>query len=151
MNTAQKVLFNLNNLNGAATLTHKVAVITDDEGKPLAGFLIVGKNSPQFRAHQRELRSEALQRSAVRKEAADAKTVEGAAEVIEGVDSQNMRTACAVVTGWFGFCEDEAGKIEIPFDAKRIPSIFEEMPTWKDKVLADLEKEGNFMPSLSKG
>lgn len=146
MNQAQTILFNLNNLSSIATVTHKCAVITDTEGNPLAGFHMVGKNSSQYREVQRQLRVEGLQRSAKRKEAVDTSTAGGAAVVIEAVDASNMRTACAVITGWFGFGE---GTTEAAFDASKLESIFTQMPTWKDKVLADLEKDANFMPSSS--
>jgi hypothetical protein len=146
MNQAQTILFNLNNLSSIATVTHKCAVIVDTDGNPLAGFEMVGKNSAQYREVQRQLRVEGLQRSAKRKEAVDTSTPDGAAVVIEAVDSSNLRTACAVITGWFGFGD---GTNPAPFDASKLESIFTQMPTWKDQVLADLDKEANFMPSSS--
>lgn len=148
MNQAQTILFNLNNLSSIAAVTHKCAVITDAEGKPLAGFIMVGKNSSQYRGIQRELRTEGLQKSANRQQPVDTKTPEGAALVIDTIDEQNTRTACTVVTGWFGFGADGE---EVPFDSTKLPEIFAQMPSWQDKVLADLEKEGNFMPTSSNG
>lgn len=148
MNQAQTILFNLNNLSSIASTTHKCAVITDIEGNPVAGFVMVGKNSAEYRAIQRELRQEGLQRSAARKQTVDTATPEGAALVISTIDEQNSRTACAVITGWFGFGADGQ---EATFDKSQLPNIFTQMPAWQDKVLADLEKDGNFMPSSSNG
>lgn len=147
MNKAQNVLFNLNALKGASAIRHKVTLVTNPDGTPKSGVYIVGKNSTEFRAHQRELRAENLVNSAEREEAIDTKKIEGALQVVEGVDAQNLRTACAVTVGWFGFCLDDAGKVEAPFDASMVQMMYTEMQGWKDKVLASLEKEGNFMPT----
>lgn len=148
MNQAQTILFDLGALANIASVVHKCSVITDADGNPQAGFLMVGKNSNEYRTVQRDLRSEGLQRSAKRKEAVDTSTPEGAAIVIDTIDSSNLRTACAVVTGWFGFGVDGN---EVAFDKSRLESIFTQMPAWKDKVLTDLEKDANFMPNSSNG
>lgn len=143
LNQAQAILFDLGALKNLPNITHKCDVLFDGEGKGYAGFIMVGKNSEQYREVQRQLRLEGLQRSAARKEAVDTSTPEGAAVVIDAIDDQNMRTACAVVTGWYGLGQ---GGQAATFDASVLPELFKAMPTWKDKVLADLEKEGNFMP-----
>jgi hypothetical protein len=146
MNQAQKILFDINNLSAIANVEHKCAVVTDKEGNALAGFTMVGKNSAQFREVQKQLRVESLQRSAKRKESIDTAQEEGALAVIDSVDSSNLRTACAVITGWFGFGD---GKGEAAFDKDKLPAILTEMPTWQTQVLNDLEREANFMPGSS--
>lgn len=149
MNQAQKILVDISNLGAIATKEHKCGVQFDIEGNPTAGFIMVGKNSSQYRNVQREMRIENLQRSAQRKvEQIDTATAEGAGVVISAVEEQDHRTAVAVITGWFGFGN---GETEVPFDASRVPGILQAMPTWQNAVLKDLERDANFMPASSKG
>jgi hypothetical protein len=148
MNQAQKILFDLGALKTLPGATFNCDVLFDAEGKPYAGFTIVGKNSPEYRSGQRELRIDGMQRAANRSEEIDTKTAEGAQTVVDSIDEQQLRTACSVVTGWYGFGADGN---EVPFDKSQLPNIFQVMPDWQARILAALEKQANFMPVSSNG
>lgn len=147
MNKQAQFGFDLANIASLAQVTHKCGVIFDEEGNPTAGFIMVGKNSPQYINEQNAIRVENLQRSAARKKDIDATKAEGAQVIIDKVEGNELRTACSVITGWFGFGQ---GGQEAEFDKDVVKQILEAAPQWKDKVLADLQGEANFMPGLSK-
>jgi hypothetical protein len=148
MNAQAKVLagFDLDNLVAVAALTHRCGVKFDDEGEATMGFIMVGKNSPEYRQVQKEIRIENIQRAAKRKTQIDTATVEGATVVADTVEANDQRIATAVVVGWFGFTR---GGKEVDFDKATAAGVLEAMPAWRDRVLADLEADANFMPSSS--
>src|SRR4051812_4354283 len=107
MNTAQKIHSGIDFdaiLAGAdKRVTVKVPVLFDEDGEPKAGFLIVGKNSPEYRGANHAIRSEGYQRSAKRKTAIDTATEEGASHLVSLVDGNQGRIALAVAVESFGF------------------------------------------------
>lgn len=144
MNAAQTIInsdFDLDNLDKLTRATHTCGVRFNAEGKAISGFYIVGKNSDEYLTAQAQIRSENLQRSAMRTEAIDAKTPEGAATVVNVMLANERTTAMAVVTGWFGW---NKGGQPLDFDRQVLAQMFDKMPTWQSKVLDDLDKEGNF-------
>ncbi len=123
-------------------ITYDVPVIFDDDGEPLSGFRIVGKNSPEYRAQANINRAKALQRGAKKRTAIDASTERGAAELADLIDTNDRSLVMSVVVGWFGFT---SGGKEAPFDKAMVANWFDKYPTWADKVAAELEKDANFM------
>nr|WP_315249322.1 hypothetical protein [uncultured Duganella sp.] len=148
MNTAQTIIatgFDIANLAATAqalAVTHNVDVLYDDDGNAVAGFVIVGKNSPEYQAESHAVRAEGHQRSATRKSAIDAKTDEGANKLVDIIDSNATRLALSVVVDWYGFTSDGA---KVPFDKKLVAAAFKKFPTWEDKVSAALEADSNFL------
>lgn len=130
-----------------STLTHKVPVAWDDDGNPTAGFIIVGKDSSEYRSKAESLRAAGIKRGAIKSQRIDTKTDEGAAKLGQVMDSNDFEIAIAVTTGWFGFTR--AGQ-PIAFDQKTVRDMFTKKPTWREKVTAALEVEGNFLPPSSK-
>lgn len=123
-------------------ITHRVPVIFDEEGNAKAGFIIVGKNSPQYLDVTGKSRVGNIMKSAARKKAIDTSTEEGAKILTSTLDNNESATALAVTTGWFGFGVEGA---DAPFDRAVVDKMFAKFPTWKAKVLADLDNDGNFI------
>lgn len=148
MNNAQTIAavgFDISNLAAAAVVakTFKVDVMFDEEtGDPIAGFIIVGKNSPEYQAESHAVRANGYQKSAVRKTAIDAKTEEGASKLVDAIDSNATRLALSVVTGWYGFT---SGGAPVPYEKSLGLAAFKKFPTWEDKVNAALEVDANFL------
>jgi hypothetical protein len=147
MNTAQTIAavgFDISNLTAAVAevVTFNVDVLFDEDGNPAAGFVIVGKNSPEYQAESHAVRADGYKRSAVRKTAIDAKTDAGASKLVEAIDSNATRLALSVVTGWYGFTSAGA---PVPFDKGLVLAAFKKFPTWEDKVNAALEVDANFL------
>jgi len=133
--------FDLDLLDQMPSLTHKCGVIFDDNGDPVSGFIMVGKNSAEYQANQATIKTENIQRAGKRKKAIDTATEEGAAVVTETMARNDRSTAMAVVTGFFGF--DRAGK-PVEFSKDLLETMFNKMPQWQAKVLNDLDEEANF-------
>jgi len=146
MNQAQKIQAGIDFdsiLAGAdKRVTVRVPVLFDEDGEPKAGFVIVGKNSPEFRQENHAIRSEGYQRSAKRTTAIDTKTEEGASQLVHLVDVNQARIALAVAVETFGFTSE--GK-DIQLSASQKAAAFEKYPTWQDLVIAALEKDADFL------
>lgn len=136
--------FDLDSLLAPEEITHKCGVIFDEEGEAISGFYIVGKNSEQYRTGQKKLRVEGIQRNAKRKKALDTTTEAGAEFVADAVEKNDLRTAQSVVVGWFGFTQ---GGKEREFDKGIADLLLERKPSYRDRILADLDADANFMPS----
>lgn len=150
MNTAQTIAiagFDISNLTAPAErVAFKVDLMYDDEDNPIAGYIIVGKNSPEYQAESHAVRADGYKKSAVRKNAIDAKTDDGSSKLVSIIDRNQTRLAVAVVVGWYGFTS--AG-VEVPLDKALVKSSYEKYPTWQDKVSAALEVDANFLKVLS--
>jgi len=147
MNTAQTIAavgFDISNLTAIETapVTHKVDVLFNDDGEAVAGFVIVGKNSPEYQAENHAIRAEGFKRSAVRKTAIDAKTDDGASKLVEAVDSNATRLALSVVKDWYGFTSNGQ---PTAYTKELGLAAFKKFPTWEDKVNAALEVDANFL------
>jgi hypothetical protein len=150
MNNAQTIAavgFDISNLTGSAAAalvatTYNVDVLFDDDGNPTAGFVIVGKNSPEYQAESHAVRAEGHKRSAIRKAALDVKTDEGASKLVDIIDDNSTRLALAVVKDWYGFTSAGA---PVPYEKKHGLAAFQKFPVWEEKVNAALEVDNNFL------
>lgn len=142
--------FDIANLHVSASeekpVTHNVDILFDDDGNATLGFVIVGKNSPEYQAENHAVRAEGYKKSAVRKTAIDAKTDEGSSKLVDMIDSNATRLALSAVVGWYGFTSAGA---PVPFDKKLVLAAFKKYPTWEDKVNAALEVDANFLKASS--
>lgn len=121
-----------------------VPVTYNDDGEPVMGFRIVGKDSEQYRKQAKENKAAAFKRGAVKRTQIDAKTSEGAAELVDLVECTDRSLAEAVVVDWYGFTSNRQAAV---FDKALVKELFDKYPTWVDKVSLALENDSNFMKS----
>jgi hypothetical protein len=131
-------------------ITHKVGVIFNEDGEPISGFYIVGRNSDEHRKVDKALKIVNQQAAAARSKAIDQKTQAGAEKVITVIDAQNVARAAAVTVGWFGWDKkgDDGKPVARPFDASLMPAILKQKPTWVEKIQFALFEDNNFLPVL---
>lgn len=143
MTQAQVTGFDIEDLEkNDGPVTHRVSVIDDVDGNPVSGFVIVGKNSEEYRKVTHDIRVENIKRAAKRKQQIDTSTDVGAAVVASTVDKNDRAIALGIVVGWFGMKSN--GKL-LQFDKDIVEKMFDKYPTWQEKVLRELEVEANFM------
>jgi hypothetical protein len=123
-------------------VTVDVPVMFNDDGDGVAGFRIVGKNSPEYQGESHAIRAEGMQRSAKRKTAIDASTDEGSAQLVDLIDSNQDRLALAVTVESYGFT---SGGAPVSLNKDQTKAAFEKFPTWQDRVMAALEKDADFL------
>jgi hypothetical protein len=146
MNQAQKIQagvdFDSLLATSAKRITVDVPVIFDEDGEPVAGFRIVGKNSPEYQAESHAARAEGYQKSAKRKTAIDASTAAGSSQLVDVIDGNQKRLALAVVVESYGF--ESAGE-PVQLTKEQTKAGFDKFPTWTDRVSAALEKDADFL------
>lgn len=133
--------FEISDLDKEVAATHKVAVIEDDDGNPIAGFVIVGKNSPEYQQAANAVRIDNIKRAAKRKQQIDTSTDQGAAVLAKTVAANDATVALSVVIDWFGMLNNGQ---PMPFSKDLVAKMFEKLPQWQVKVLNELEVEANF-------
>ena len=139
----QDIGFNLDNFDVAQDAsTFLVGVILDADGEDKSGFMIVGKNSPQYQQAAQVIRASSLKRSSKRKTALDTSTDDGATAVAAIIDANEVTLACSVVIDWFGFA---SGGVPANFDKELLLKMLKRFPTWREKISAALEVDANFM------
>jgi hypothetical protein len=110
------------------------------------GLLVVGLDSPQYRAETDRQRFAAMrQRMEANKDPAkkfDMDTPEGAEEFQRRMQANLSATAKAVTVGWYGFTTE--------FDPAIAAKMIDARPTWRDKVLQKIEDDRAFLPQPAK-
>jgi hypothetical protein len=139
-------MINLDTITSADENTFKVAVAFDDNGDATAGFVIVSKDSDQYRSAAHKLRKAGIKRAAVKNQRIDTKTDEGAEQFDNLMQTSELELAVSVVVDWFGFTK---GDVPAPFDPATVRAALVKRPTWREKITASLENETNFLPSSS--
>lgn len=127
----------------ADKVTFKVPVIVDADGNPESGFVIVGRNSPEYREADKAVRVVNQKAAANRTKAIDLKSDAGATKVVDIVDGQEVARAAAVVVDWFGW---DKGGVPRPFEKSAMVKILTAKPTWLAKINAALTEDNNFLP-----
>ena len=127
--------------------TQRVAVGWDEEGEPLEGFIIVGKDSDQYQKTLANQRQRAIRRQAVKRTRFDLKTEEGAEQLDSTLRQNEFEVAAAVCVGWFGFTVKGQ---PAPFSHERVVQILAVKPSWKDRILQGLEDEAAFLKQSQK-
>lgn len=133
----------LSALDQPADATQKVGIVFGDDGEPTVGFVIVSRDSQQYRDALKRMRVAGVKRGAVKSQRFDLKTEEGAASYDDQVQSNDFELAVAVTVGWFGFTD--AGK-PAAFSTEAIRKAYTARPTWRERVSAALENEAGFLP-----
>ena len=145
MNTAQKSTgFEVSLLDDVETkqVTFNVAVIEDADGEDVSGFVIVGKNSPEFQTANNTVRIENIMRASKRSKQIDSSTEDGAALLAKTVTGNEKSIALACVVDWFGFNLEGA---PMKFDKATVEKMFTKFPQWQVMVSNALEVDANFM------
>ena len=122
--------------------TYDVPVLFDEEGEGTAFLTIVGKNSDEYIAINRQIRADGMQRGAKRKTHMDASTPEGASRISALVDENVQKIALAVVVGWRGFALNGEPAV---FSKESVAALLKKFPTWCDRVHVALENDANFL------
>jgi hypothetical protein len=141
----QETSIDLDSLGTAGEATQRVGVAFDDDGSPTTGFVIVGKDSHQYRDTAQRLRVSGIKRQAVKAQRIDTKTDEGATAFDQLIQRNEEELAVAVVVGWFGFT---AGGQPAAFSADNVRKVFKAKPSYREKVSAAMENEAAFLPPL---
>ena len=131
-------MIDISALEAEAAPTYDVAVMFAADATPTAGFMVVGKNSPQYQARRRLLSLDGVKRSAVRAKKIDTKTDDGAAELVDSIEGSETALAIACVVSWYGFTNPETVTPEA------LAKVFTARPTWRERVLAAIENDANF-------
>lgn len=146
MNAAEQIVsagFDIANLKlDGEQITFRVPVIFDADGEPVSGFVIVGKNSPEVQAELKVLRTTGLMQSSKRKTAIDTSTDDGASRWIDLQLGNERRLALVATVDWFGWT---SGGVELPFDKAMTEKFLIAKPTWREKISAAMEADGNFL------
>lgn len=150
MNTAQMIQkspaksagFEIEDLDNAVEATHKVAVIKDEDGEPVTGFIIVGKNSQQYQNATAEIRAANIQRASKRSKQIDTATEAGSKLVAETLVNNERVQAMAVVVGWFGFNSEGA---PLDFNKAMVEKMLLRKPTWVEEITKALDNDANFI------
>lgn len=129
--------------NIPAQVTQRVTVGIGDDGVEY-GFVIVSRDSEQYREKNRKLRAGIYQRNAIKKNAIDAKTESGALQLVDLTDQNQLDEAAAVVVDWFGF--SKAGK-PAAFDESAARNALKLRSAWRDAITRALDNEAGFLPS----
>lgn len=122
--------------------TKDVVLVRDDDGKPSVGFIIVSKDSKQYRDKAKLLRSNGIRRQANKRTRIDTKTEDGALAFGEIVEENEYELAVAVVVGYFGLTSK--GK-PVPFSEDMTRKLFNAKPSWREAVSAALEEQDGFL------
>ena len=125
-------------LEAQSSPTYNVAVAFAADATPTAGFMVVGKNSPQYQAKRRLLSLDGVKRAAVRAKKIDTKTDDGAAELVDSVEDNETQLAIACVVSWYGFTNPDV------MTPDALARLFVARPTWREQVLAAIENDANF-------
>jgi hypothetical protein len=131
----------LKDLQSAAPEVIDVAVKFDDDGKPTAGFKVVGANSKQYQEADRLWRLKNVRASARRGRGLEASTQAGAAELVDMVAKREAAIAAACIVELYGFTH-EGAPAQLNEDTLKI--IFDARPTWRSKVVVAVESEQVF-------
>lgn len=118
-----------------------VAVVLDDDGKPVSGFKVVGADSPEYQEADRQWKVRSVQKSARRGHAIQAATENGAAELVNLVPKREFAICVACVVGIYGF---NNGGVPMELSEETLKAIFDKKPTWRQKVVAAIEAEQVF-------
>lgn len=129
--------------------TKKVGLEFDDNGEPTLGFVIVGKDSKEYREAASQVRAAAIRRQTNRKTKIDRTTEEGALKLDEVLQENEHTLALAVVVGWFGFTQPDGngGQSPAEFSKERLDHMFKVKPTWREEVTKALEDSDGFLPN----
>ena len=114
-------------------ITFRVPVIEDDDGNPRSGFIIVGKNSNEFRDACNSIHIANIQLALQRRRQVDNSTDKGTGATPLSITKNECASviALAVVKDWFGW--NNGGK-PMDFDKAFVEKMFDKYPQWQVKI-----------------
>ena len=119
-----------------------VPLVVDKDGKPTDGVKVLGIHSDEYRDVARALAIRDYVRSANRDgPPIDAKTEEGAGEMLDQQIEREFEIARACIVEIYGFTKDGN---PAPLDEETLRTIFTARPTWQAKVNAVIMSEARF-------
>ena len=119
-----------------------VPLVLDKDGNPTDGFKVLGIHSDEYRDVARALAIRDYVRSANRDgPPIDAKTKEGAGEMLDQQIEREFEIARACIVKIYGFTSDGN---PAPLDEQTLRTIFTARPTWQAKVNAVIMSEARF-------
>ena len=143
MNTAQNVKgFDISSLELDKPVTFNVPLILDEEGEPVSGFILVGKNSPEFQTANNALRIANIMRNSKRAKQIDSSTEEGAKQLAKLVSDGEKAVTMACIVGWFGFDLENS---PMNFDKNIVEKMVTKYPQWLVQSTQALDNDSNFM------
>lgn len=125
----------------AAAVLIDVPVVFDEDGKAVSGFKVLGANSKEYQETDRKWRVQNVKKAAIRGKGVDSKTDDGASEVIGALEKRDREIVNACIAELYGFTD---GGEALALAPQNLDRIFVARPTWRSKVLAAIESEGNF-------
>lgn len=126
-----------------ATITSHVELGKDENGP--YGVIIVGTDSPQWRAEQDRQRIGGLKlRREVKadpklKASLDPESPDGNVEFQRRVQDNLLASVCAVTVGWYGFTGAE-------YSPELVRAMYAKKQGWRDAVLRALDEDARFLP-----
>ena len=137
---------NLNQLLSpeSTQITSDVVIAHDEQGNPKVGFKIVGPDSKQYRTEQERQRKIGMKRRVHAGKKDPLKTEEGQAEFDRLTQENITAVAVAVTVGWFGFTDDAGAPLA--FDATKLPMLFANHVSLRDKIADAVYQEDAFLP-----
>jgi hypothetical protein len=121
-----------------------VPLLFDDEGVPTDGFKVIGADSDQYQAADRDWKLKNVKKVARMGRGIDSKTNEGATELLNQMAKREFAIAKACIVGIYGFTSE--GK-PATLNEETLTTIFKARPTWRVKVVAAIEAEQVFTKS----
>lgn len=131
----------LSKLQQGTTELIDVPLLFDDEGAPTDGFKVVGANSDEYQAAERQWQLTNLRRQARRGRGIDASTQTGAEELADTLRKQERALVYACIKTIYGFTK---GGVPAELNTETLDTIFNFRPTWVGKVLSEIRAERGF-------
>jgi hypothetical protein len=120
----------------------RVVAAVDADGNDVCGFFVVGKNSAAYQKESQRIRAVALRRASNRKSLSDTSTEAGSVALAKTIDDNELTLATAITVDWFGFARN---KMPIAFDRSAASGLLAKYPTWREKIIAAVEADANFI------
>lgn len=145
MNTEVKKVaasVSIESLGEQKVVLHNVELLFNGDGVCIAGFRVLGADSEEYQTIDRAFKVSGVKKAAHRGRGIDAKTDNGAEELINVLGSRDMALIVGCTKEIFGFDLDG---VPATADAKTLKAIFDKRPTWKFKTLSVIEEERVFI------
>jgi hypothetical protein len=134
-----------------AKVTETVTLGKDPETGKEFGVVVVGRDSPQYRAEQTRQRFEGAKRTRDENkpgaQKVDYATDEGQAILAERTEQYMRAYAVACTVDWFGF---ESQGEPAPYHPKLIEQLYTARPSYVDRVLSVVDDGARFLPKPAK-
>lgn len=126
-----------------------IPLVFDEDGEPTDGFKAVGSDSDEYQEADRRWKVKSVRKSAHRGHAIEAATETGAQELVSAVERREFAICAACIKEIYGFTKNGE---PAPLNEATLKEIFERRPTWRTKVIREIEADRVFTrPSSAAG